>query len=172
MREAHERSRHRYTEINRHSPRDGFNGFLRGLPGDRAFLSPSSLRSSLLKNLTPASGCQNDTASPSDQVSPVRQRPLVHRIPHPNVRDGRETPLLAGKKRGELVKVICPTAQAEFFTRGDWTTQITLSWFIYCYFSRMRSLVQARCACMPRMTRSTARRRGFVAAKCVLADHG
>src|SRR3954471_7221443 len=31
-------------------------GLLRALPGDRAFLPPSSLRSFLLKNLTPASG--------------------------------------------------------------------------------------------------------------------
>jgi hypothetical protein len=38
---AHERSHHRYTAISRHSLRDGFNGFLRALPGDRAFLSPS-----------------------------------------------------------------------------------------------------------------------------------
>src|SRR5216683_6526609 len=29
-------------EITRHSPRNGFNGFLRALPGDRACLSPSS----------------------------------------------------------------------------------------------------------------------------------
>jgi hypothetical protein len=27
--------------FNRHSLRDGFNGFLRALPGDRAFLPPS-----------------------------------------------------------------------------------------------------------------------------------
>jgi hypothetical protein len=36
---------HRYAEPFRHSLHDGFNGFLRVLPGDRAFLSPSSLRS-------------------------------------------------------------------------------------------------------------------------------
>src|ERR1700687_1489808 len=52
-------------EIARHSPRNGFNGFLRALPGDRAFLPPSPLRSLLLKNLTPASGCQDHTTSPS-----------------------------------------------------------------------------------------------------------
>jgi hypothetical protein len=52
-------------EIVRHSPRNGFNGFLRALPGDRAFLPPSSLRSSLLKNLMPASGHQDHTTSPS-----------------------------------------------------------------------------------------------------------
>jgi hypothetical protein len=28
-------------EIARHSPRNGFNGFLRALPGDRALLPPS-----------------------------------------------------------------------------------------------------------------------------------
>ena len=30
-----------HTGIDRHSPRNGFNGFLRALLGDRAFLSPS-----------------------------------------------------------------------------------------------------------------------------------
>jgi len=40
-------------------------GLLRALPGDRAFLSPSSLRSLLLTNLTPASRRQNHTTWPS-----------------------------------------------------------------------------------------------------------
>ena len=40
-------------------------GLYRALPGDRAFLPPSSLRSLLLKNLTPASGCQDHTVLPS-----------------------------------------------------------------------------------------------------------
>src|SRR5246500_2145580 len=53
------------TGFIRLSPRNGFNGFLRALPGDRAFLSPSSLRSLLLKNLTPASRRQDHTTSPS-----------------------------------------------------------------------------------------------------------
>ena len=35
-------SHHRFTGAVRHSPRNGFNGFLRDLPGDRALLSPSS----------------------------------------------------------------------------------------------------------------------------------
>jgi hypothetical protein len=42
---AHERRRHRFTGTVRPSLRNGFNGFLRALPGDRAFLPPSSLRS-------------------------------------------------------------------------------------------------------------------------------
>ena len=49
----------------RHSPRNGFNGFLRALPSDRACLPLSPLRSLLLKNLTPASGRQDHTTSPS-----------------------------------------------------------------------------------------------------------
>src|SRR6202011_5423365 len=55
-------------EITQHSPRNGFNGFLRALPGDRAFLPPSPLRSLLLKNLMPASGHQDHTPSPSASV--------------------------------------------------------------------------------------------------------
>ncbi len=35
-------SHHGHTGITRHSPRNGFNGFLRALPGDRACLPPSS----------------------------------------------------------------------------------------------------------------------------------
>src|SRR5882757_2308452 len=40
-------------------------GLFRALLGDRAFLPPSPLRSLLLKNLTPASGRRDHTASPS-----------------------------------------------------------------------------------------------------------
>ena len=40
-------------------------GLYRDLLGDRAFLPPSSLRNLFLKNLTPASGCQDHTTSPS-----------------------------------------------------------------------------------------------------------
>jgi len=43
--------------------RNGFNGFLRALPGDRAFLSPSSADNSA--DLTPASGRQDHTTSQS-----------------------------------------------------------------------------------------------------------
>jgi hypothetical protein len=58
-------SHHGHAGFTRHSPRNGFNRLLRALPGDRAFLPPSSPRSLLPENLTPASGCQDHTASPS-----------------------------------------------------------------------------------------------------------
>src|SRR5690349_23512646 len=68
-------SHHGFSQIIRHSPRDGFNGFLRALPGDRAFLPPSSARSSLA-DLTPASGCQDHATSPSALTSFVAH--VVH----------------------------------------------------------------------------------------------
>ena len=62
-------SHHEFTGNIRLSPRNGFNGLFRALPGDRALLPPSPLRSLLLKNLTPASGCQGHTTSPSAAMS-------------------------------------------------------------------------------------------------------
>src|SRR5215212_3256309 len=65
---------HRFTGAGRHSPRNGFNGLLRDLPGDRALLSPSSCEygwsapgraDSPPQNLTPASRRQDHTTSPS-----------------------------------------------------------------------------------------------------------
>jgi hypothetical protein len=80
-------------------PAQWFYGLLRALPGDRAFLPPSSLRSVCFsKNLTPASGRQNHTTSPYATVPFVctlarAQHLRVHRIP-PYVRDDHDTPLL------------------------------------------------------------------------------
>jgi hypothetical protein len=74
-------------------------GLLRALPGDRAFLPPSPLRSVLLKSLMPASGHQDHTASPSASRAIRQRRIRVHRIP-PRVRDDREPPLLVGRDGG------------------------------------------------------------------------
>src|ERR1700754_3707678 len=76
----------------RHSPRNGFNGFLRTLPGDRAFLSPSPLRSLLPTSLTPASRRQDHTILPSGLTALVFGAARVHRI-LPRVRDDLEPPL-------------------------------------------------------------------------------
>jgi hypothetical protein len=90
---------HGHAGITRHSPRNGFNGFLRALPGDRAFLSPSSLRSLLLKNLTPASRRQDHTTSPSASSRSRQKRASRPPHPAPNVRDDRETPLVGTGRR-------------------------------------------------------------------------
>jgi hypothetical protein len=63
-------SHHRFTGNIRLSLRNGFNGLFRPLPGDRALLPPSPADRSA--NLTPASGCQDHTTSPSASVSFAR----------------------------------------------------------------------------------------------------
>ena len=73
-------------------PAQWFYDLFRALPGDRAFLPPSPLRSLLLKNLTPASRRQDHTTSPSASRALVRSALRVHRIPS-RVRDDRDTPL-------------------------------------------------------------------------------
>jgi hypothetical protein len=70
-------SNYRYAAIFRHSLRNGFNGFLRALPGDRALLPPSCADRSA--HLAPASGRQNHTISPSAQTPFVAQTNCARR---------------------------------------------------------------------------------------------
>ena len=76
-------SHHRFTGITRPSLRNGFNGLFRALLGDRACLPPSPARSLLLENLTPASGRQDHTTSPSARNVIRLLTCRVHRIPCP-----------------------------------------------------------------------------------------
>src|SRR6202165_6241999 len=141
---------HRNT---RHSRTQWFNGLFRALPGDRAFLSPSSAEMVLSKpgradltstNLTPASRRQDHTILPSALASfvsalliahrPMRARPAitsraqrcrVHRIP-PRVRDDRDTPLQwDGTARD--IDLIWVRRERKFFWKWDWTAGIRLS---------------------------------------------
>jgi hypothetical protein len=109
---AHKHSHHGHTGAVRHSPRNGFNGFLRALPGEPGFFATIAC-GIVAANLTPASGRQNHTTSPSACRAFVCRATSVHRIP-PRVHDDREPPL-CGAGRGGLLKVICPSAQAHFF---------------------------------------------------------
>ena len=93
-------------------PRAMVYGLLRALPGDRALLPPSPLRSLLLKDLTPASRRQDHTTSPSASGALVRSTLRVHRIP-PHVRDDRETPLQRGGT-GESILLFLPHRQPKF----------------------------------------------------------
>ena len=72
-------------------PTQWFTAYSALSPVRRAFWPPSSAL--LYANLTPASGCQDHTASPSASSALVRSAISVHRIP-PRVRDDRETPLM------------------------------------------------------------------------------
>jgi hypothetical protein len=85
---------HRFA---RRSVRNGFNGFLRALLGDRAFLPPSPTNYSA--GLTPASGRQDHTTPPSASSAFVKGAIRVHRIP-PRVRDDRASAPSVGRDGG------------------------------------------------------------------------
>jgi hypothetical protein len=113
----HTSSHHGHTGNIRHSPRNGFNGFLRALPGDRAFLPPSHATMRKHRGLLDISV---EISEPHDFAvrfqhasSWRRKRPSQ---PAPNVRDDREAPLLEERGPAGLVELICPTAQAELST--------------------------------------------------------
>ncbi len=72
-------SHYRFTGTPRRFPRNGFNGFLRALPSDRALLPLSFV--DRLTSLTPASGRQDHTTSPSAASIVRLSMPL--RPPHP-----------------------------------------------------------------------------------------
>src|SRR3981081_1935602 len=80
-------------------PAQWFYGLLRALPGERAFLPPSPLRSLLLKNLTPAAGGQTHTTSPSASA-PFVKGASTSTASHRAFRDDREPPLLSGETGG------------------------------------------------------------------------
>jgi hypothetical protein len=99
---AHECRHHGRTGTPGIPARNGFNGFLRTLPGDRAFLSPSpALVGARLDAGVEASG-PHDFAV---HVSAVRQRAAVSTASRTNVRDDRDTPLF-GNETVRVMKVI------------------------------------------------------------------
>jgi hypothetical protein len=92
-------------------------GLYRALPGDRAFLPPSSARSTRKLSLSVGRPGPRDFAV---RVRHVRLTCLrVHRIPAPRiVTIGRNVPLHRGGMRGSIV-LICPTPQA-LMHAADW----------------------------------------------------
>ena len=111
-------SHHGHTGITRHSPRNGFNGFLRALPGDRACLSPSSAVFSA--NLTPASRRQDHTTSPSASARFVKRAARVHRIPHPTFVTIAKRPSSGNGTAGDI-DLIWVNREAEYFCKWGWT---------------------------------------------------
>ena len=89
----------------------------RALPGDRACLPPSPAL--LIADLTPASGRQDHTTSPSASGALVFSTISVHRIPL-RVRDVRNAPLWDGTA-GDI-DLIWGEREAEYFCEGGWTT--------------------------------------------------
>src|ERR1700736_2655030 len=83
---------YRFSGGNPAFPAQWFTAYIALSPVSRAFLPPSPLRSLLLRNLTPPSGRQAHTSSPSASSAFVKGAIRVHRVP-PRVCDDRETPL-------------------------------------------------------------------------------
>src|ERR1700740_102606 len=70
-------------------------------------------------DLTPASGRQDHTTSPSAFAPLVLRRQSVHRIRHPTFVTIRETPLFEGRGTGRACKDDLPDGESEiFFSRG------------------------------------------------------
>jgi hypothetical protein len=104
-------SHHGHTGNTRHSLRNGFNGFLRALPSDRAFLplSPAEIIFRQLDASVGASGPHDFSVRVSTFRQARRSRP-----PHPvaYVRDDRETPLCLGRDGAGCA--------ADLGVRSDW----------------------------------------------------
>ena len=85
-----------------------------------ATIAPKKLAKSLLpRNLTPASGRQDHTTSPSAARTFVKSAVRVHRIP-PRVRDDRDTPLM-WDETAAVIEVICVGMKSKYFCEGGWT---------------------------------------------------
>ncbi len=85
-----------------------------------------------------SAGRQVHTASPSATAPFVCARRCVHRIPQPNVRDDRDTPLSWDGMAGDK-PVIWVEWKAECFCGADWTSQISLNWLNKSRFPRRRT---------------------------------
>src|SRR5712671_6146864 len=91
--QTHEHSHHGHTGNHPAFPAQWFYGLLRALPGDQACLTPSPAL--LIADLTPASGRQNHTTSPSAPAPFVKgaaastaSRPALMTLRNAPLRDG------------------------------------------------------------------------------------
>src|ERR1700736_5234364 len=114
---AHECSHHGRTGTPGIPARNGFNGFLRALPGDRAFLSPASAL--LLADLTPASRRQDHTTSPSASAPFVN--PRCSRPPNPAPRSPRSRYAPVGDETAKLLNLIWVSREGKYFCNWGWT---------------------------------------------------
>ena len=142
------------AEAIRHSLRNGFTAYLVLSPVSRALLPPSPAR--LSANLTPASGCQDHTTSPSASAPFVFWRIRVHRIPSRGRGRSRLAPLLG--RDGYSYRVICISEKQKYFCEGGWTR---LANQCMGRFARRVVIAPADVAGTPSRTASVTNRQGF-----------
>jgi len=110
---------HRFTGSRRLSPRNGFNGLLRALPGVHDFLvTVIGAMQSIVANLAPAKGCQNHTTSPS--AKSIDRLAMLPRPPHPAPRfvTIRAYAPLRGRDSGEKTPDLGISPSEFFFSKG------------------------------------------------------
>jgi len=113
---------------------NGFNGLLRALPGDHAWLPPSFADNSA--TLAPASERQDHTISPSAAASLVFSTPP--RPPHPASTFVTTRTSLFDEADGAMKPLIWGRREAEYFLRADWTAKISLKCLRKLDFTRRR----------------------------------
>jgi hypothetical protein len=88
-----------------------------------------AIAEAIVADLTPASGRQDHTASPSAGAARSSAAlPRVHRIPHPTFVTIAKRPSCEAGRR-DSVMVICPTGKTENFFDQDWTGRNRLNRF-------------------------------------------
>jgi hypothetical protein len=106
-------SHHGHAGNVRHSPRNGFNGLLRALPGDRAFLPPS-LCGIASTNLTPASRRQDHASSPSARPALSSVAPSASIASRPTSVTIAKRPSRRGGMAADI-KVIWVSGEGKYF---------------------------------------------------------
>jgi len=104
-------------EIARHSPRNGFNGFLRALPGDRACLPPSPAASS--RELDASVGASGPHDFAVRLKRPSSESASASTASRPAFVTLRNAPLW--NRTARVVNLICPTPKAKYFCKRAWT---------------------------------------------------
>jgi hypothetical protein len=93
-------------------PARWFYDFLRALPGDRAFLSPSPRNAEHCRELISASRYQDHTASSSAKRALVRRARRVHHTPRQRSVTIAKRPSSRARDARKML-LICPTAQVK-----------------------------------------------------------
>jgi hypothetical protein len=114
------RQNHRFSRNTRPSLRNGFNGLLRALPGDRALLPPSSVRR--LKRHCELSA---SVGAPGPHGLAVRAR-VSRLLPHPRPPHPASTFVttrtpLSMRRDDRFINLILADREAIYFSPGGWT---------------------------------------------------
>jgi hypothetical protein len=148
-----QKNAHEHTgsaETLRHPPRNGFTAYAVLSPATnsschrhrriKGFVAPGRARENL-RRFDTSNGCQDHTVLPYASAPFVcalsiahgkppcnpfaRRHCRVHRIPSPTFVTMANAPLL-GPGWGELLPVICPTAETKYFCKRGWTEKTDL----------------------------------------------